>query len=111
MYDKSKKKLVLNIIGMASAASVAVSMILMFRGILSQFIAMPIAIVSPAIGIMASFIKEWDWKEMSGLKKSILHFSPSVHTQSFCFWTCNVVYEGKSATDIKDQSGDGCIIG
>ncbi len=74
MYDKSKKKLVLNIIGMASAVSVAVSMILMFRGILSQFIAMPIAIVSPAIGIMASFIKEWDWKEISGLKKAFYIF-------------------------------------
>ncbi|MBR3956084.1 MAG: hypothetical protein IKJ63_11495 [Clostridia bacterium] len=69
MADKSKIKLIMKSIAIAAVITMVISMTLMFTGLLSQFIAMPIAIATPAIATIAAFVEKWDWKRMSRFKK------------------------------------------
>ena len=71
MKNKSKLKKSMKAVAIFCVVAMVTSMVLMFTGVLSQFIAMPIAIITPAIATIAAFIEKWDRKGMSRLKKFI----------------------------------------
>ena len=71
MENKAALKKCMKALAICCVVAMVTSMVLMFTGVLSQFIAMPIGIITPAIATVAAFIERWDPKGMSRFRKFI----------------------------------------